>query len=171
MSVIFLIVAIVIVVFVAANWSAMNVPTDVNLLLTSIHAPLGLILLGLMLLLCVVFVAFGTYLQGTVLLEARRHARELAAQRELADSAEASRITELGGYLEQEFTRLSAAVESQSRQVLARVNRAESGLREHPVDVPSNQLAASIDTLSRDLHARIDRLEMGLREAMKGAVG
>jgi uncharacterized integral membrane protein len=162
-----LIVAIIIVVFVAVNWQAMTAPTDINLVLANIHAPLGLILLGLMVLLCVMFIVFLAYLQGTLLMETRRHARELAAQRELADSAEASRITGLRGFLEQEITRLSATVENQSSAMLARVDRAESGLREHPADAQSGQLAASIETLSRDLHARIDRLEMGLREEMK----
>ncbi|MDR0457578.1 MAG: LapA family protein [Burkholderiaceae bacterium] len=168
-SVSVLIVALVIVVFVASNWPAMTAPTDINLLLAHGHAPLGLILLGLMLLLCAVFVVFVAYLQGTVLLETRRHARELAAQRELADSAEASRITELRGYLEQEITRLSTVVENHANEVLARIDRAEGGLREHPADAPASaQIAASIETLSRDLHARIDRLEMGLRDDMKG---
>ncbi|MDR2992055.1 MAG: LapA family protein [Burkholderiaceae bacterium] len=166
-SAVSLVVGIVIVVFVAANWPAMTAPTDINLLLAHIHAPLGLILLGLMVLLCALFVVFAAYLQGTVLLETRRHARELAAQRELAGSAEASRITELHGFLEQQITRLSATMENQSRELLARVDRAESDRREHPVQPPSGQLIASIETLGRDLCARIDRLEMGLRESMK----
>jgi hypothetical protein len=145
----------------------MTTPTDISLLVTNIRAPLGLILLGLMALLCAVFVLFVVYLQGAGLLEARRHARELAAQRELADSAEASRITELRGVLEQEMAGLSATMESQSHELLARVDRAESGLRERPADAQPNQLAATIQTLGRDLQARIDRLEMGLREEMK----
>jgi uncharacterized integral membrane protein len=163
-----LVVCLVIAVFVAANWQAITVPADINLLLTHIQAPLGLILLGLMALLCALFAAFAAWLQGTALLETRRHARELSAQRELADSAEASRITELRGVVEQEITRLSAVMENQSREVLARVDRAESSLREHPADAPGSAQAASITALSRDLHARIDRLEMGLREEMKG---
>jgi len=162
-----LIVCLVIVVFVAANWPAMTAPTDINLLLASIHAPLGLILLGLMVLLCAVFMVFVAYLQGTVLLEARRHARELAAQRELADSAEASRITELRGFLEQQISSLSTALVNQSREMLSRVDRAESGLREQPKDTQAGQLAESIATLDRNLHARIDRLEIGLRDQMK----
>jgi len=162
-----LIVCLVIVVFVAANWPAMTAPADINLLLTSIQAPLGLILLGLIVLLSAMFVVFMVYLQGTVLLEARRHARELAAQRELADSAEASRITELRGYLEQEITRLLAALDNQSREVLMRLDRAEGGPPERPADAQASQLAASIQTLGHDLHARIDRLEMGLRDEMK----
>jgi uncharacterized integral membrane protein len=162
-----LIVGLIVVVFVAANWPAMTVPADIHLLLASIHAPLGLILLGLMVLLCAVFVVFVAYLQGTVLLEARRQARELAAQRERADSAEASRITDLRAFLEQQVANLSAALENQSRAMLSRVDRAESGLREQPADPQTGQLAESIETLSRELHARIDRLEMGLRDQIK----
>ncbi|MDR0480010.1 MAG: LapA family protein [Burkholderiaceae bacterium] len=167
-SVVLLIVGIVIVVFAGANWPAMTAPTDINLIVASVHAPLGLILLGLMVLLCVLFALFVVYLQGTGLLEARRQARELAAQRELAEQAEASRITELRGYLEQQVTRLSAAMENQSREMLARVDRAESGLSERPAQGQAqlDKLATTVETLNRDLHTRIDRLEMGLREGM-----
>jgi len=171
--VILLVVGIGIAGFVGSNWSAVTAPTDINLLVTSLHAPLGLILLVLMVLLCVLFGVFVVYLQGTLLREARRHARELAAQRELAEQAEASRLTELRGYLEQQITRLSAAQEDQSREVLARMDRAEAGLREHPAqtDALGGQLTSAVEALGRDLQARIDRLEMGLRDEMKGQAG
>lgn len=169
-SVVLLVVGIVIVVFVGSNWAAVNAPTDINLLATHIHAPLGLILLALLVLLCVLFGVFAAYLQGAMLLEQRRHARELAAQRELAEQAETSRITELRGFLQEQITSLSTAQENQSREVLARLDRAEADWREHPAqaDAQGGPLSAAIDGLARDLQARIDRLEMGLREEMKG---
>jgi uncharacterized integral membrane protein len=171
--VILLVVGIVIVVFVGSNWSAVTAPTDVSLLVTSFRAPLGLILLGLMVLLCALFGVFVTYLQGSALLETRRHARELAAQHELAEQAETSRITELRGYLEEQITRLSAVQENQTREVLARLERAEASLREHPAqaDAQSGSLAPAVEALGRTLQARIDRLEMGLRDEMKGKSG
>jgi len=46
-------------------------------------------------LLAIVGVAYVLSLQCSVLLETRRHTKELQAQRELADKAEASRFTEL----------------------------------------------------------------------------
>jgi hypothetical protein len=57
-------------------------------------------MLALTCLLGVFFVAYVLWLQGSVLMEARRHAKEMQAQRDLADKAEASRFTELRTVLE-----------------------------------------------------------------------
>ena len=109
-SLLLLIIGIAVLAFVGLNWAAMNTPTDLNLGFTEIRAPLGLVLLGLMAALSVVFVAMVAYTQGTVLVETRRHAKELAAQRELADKAEASRFTDLRAHLDKEMTRLTDSV-------------------------------------------------------------
>ena len=82
-----------IVLFAALNWSSFMAPTTMSLGFAAVQAPLGLILLGLMALLTALFLVFVVYLQTSVLLETRRHARELQTQRELADQAEASRFT------------------------------------------------------------------------------
>ena len=165
-SLILLLVGAAIVVFVGVNWSAMTTPTDLSLVFAQIHAPLGLVLLGLMALLAAVFVGLIAYTQGTVLLETRRHAKELAAQRELADKAEASRFTDLRAHLDREVTRLSEVIGNQGRETISRVDRAEMGLRERPMDAEITRLAQAIETHSRDLHARVDRLEMGLRDGL-----
>ena len=60
-----------------------------------------LLMLALTCLLAVFFVAYVLWMQGTVLVEARRHAKELQTQRDLADKAEASRFTELRGVIEE----------------------------------------------------------------------
>src|SRR5262245_13583667 len=83
------------VLFAALNWSAFIAPTPISLGVATVQAPLGLILLAFIALLAVVFLAYALYLQTSFLVEARRSARELQAQRELADQAEASRFTEL----------------------------------------------------------------------------
>ncbi len=82
----FLLICAAIATFVGVNWTEMNRPTDLSLIFTHVTAPLGLVLVGLMVLLFVVFVGVMAYTQGTVLMETRRHAKELSAQRELADS-------------------------------------------------------------------------------------
>lgn len=52
------------------------------------------------------FVVYIVYQQAGVILEARRFAKELKAQRELADQAEASRFTELRSFLDGELHRI-----------------------------------------------------------------
>jgi uncharacterized membrane protein len=98
--------------FAAVNWSAFTAATALSLGFTVVEAPLGLIMLALTALIAVLFLVFIVYLQTGVLLEARRHARELEAQRQLADQAEASRFTELRAFIEKEIARLAAEIDS-----------------------------------------------------------
>ena len=75
----FLLICAAIATFVGVNWTEMNRPTDLSLIFTHVTAPLGLVLVGLMVLLFVVFVGVMAYTQGTVLMETRRHAKEQGA--------------------------------------------------------------------------------------------
>ena len=93
--------------FATVNWSAFVAPTTLSLVFTTIEAPLGLIMLAITAVIAVLFLAFIVYLQTSVLLEARRHAKALETQRQLADQAEASRFTELRAFLERELALLA----------------------------------------------------------------
>ena len=165
-SLLLLVVGLCVVVFVGVNWAEMSRPTELSLIFGSVHAPLGLVLLGFMVVLAALFVGIMAYTQGTTLMQTHRHAKELAAQRELADNAEVSRITELRAYLDAEMLKLSDSIRQQGQEVLARVDRAEMGLRERPVDEHIGQLVQAVQEHNRQLHARLDRLEMGLGERM-----
>jgi uncharacterized integral membrane protein len=144
-TVLFLLVLAIVAGFSLANWRVITAPTDISLLVTTIQAPLGLILLGLVLLVTVLFLAFLVYLQTTVLIESRRHARELDAQRQLADQAEASRFTDLRGFVEQEL-----------KGVVARIDRSDEELKA-AVERSGNTLAAYIG----ELEDRLERREQG----------
>ncbi len=165
-SLLLLVVGLCVVVFVGVNWAEMSRPTELSLIFGNVQAPLGLVLLGLMVALAALFVGIMAYTQGATLMQTHRHAKELAAQRELADNAEVSRITELRAYLDAEMLKLSDSIRQQGQEVLARVDRAEMGLRERPVDEHIGQLVQAVQEHNRQLHARLDRLEMGLGERM-----
>ena len=161
-SLLLLLIGVAILAFVGVNWVAITTPTQLSLLFTEIEAPLGLVMLGMLVGVACVFVIMIAYIQGTVLVETRRHARELSAQRELADKAEASRFTDLRAHLDQEMRRLGESLTQVTQETIARVDRAEMGLREHSGHSEISRLAQTLDDFNRDLHARIDRLEMGL---------
>lgn len=95
-----LITVALIALLAAFNWNTLAAPSVVSLGVTEVQAPLGVLMLALTCLLGVFFVAYVLWLQGSVLMEARRHAKEMQAQRDLADKAEASRFTELRTVLE-----------------------------------------------------------------------
>ena len=86
--------------FVALNVDVFTQPNPLSLGFTTINVPLGLVMLGLLVLTLVIFLGSTIYMQSRHVLESRTHTRELNAQRELADKAEASRFTELRSYLE-----------------------------------------------------------------------
>src|SRR3954447_8251266 len=81
--------------FALLNWGAFSALTPISLGFTTVQAPLGLIMLGLSAFLCVLFAVWVIVLQASSLRDARRQTKELQAQRDLADRAEASRFTEL----------------------------------------------------------------------------
>ncbi len=91
----FFLVLVLVGLFALINWGAFSALTTLSLGVTTVQAPLGVIMLGLVGFLCVLFTVWVISLQASSLAAARRQTRELQAQRDLADRAEASRFTEL----------------------------------------------------------------------------
>lgn len=160
----FLVIVIAaIAAFVSLNWSSFVTPTTLSLGVGAVQAPLGLVMLGLLVFLAALFLVFVVYLQTSFLLEARRNAKELQANRELAQQAEASRYTELRGFLEGEMKK-QADLDAESRAaVLARVDQLDSDVRS-AIEQTSNTLSAYIDELE-------DRLERGGLAPRPGSPG
>jgi len=142
--------------FTFANWSAITAPTQVSILVARIEAPLGLIQLALLVIVVVVLLTAMVFQQVGLIREARRFAKELAAQRALADQAEASRFTELRKYLDTRLDRLDQGGGSPDETLVARIDRLETALREH-IDHAGNSLAAYIG----EVDERIERLVDG----------
>jgi len=137
--------------FATLNWSAFMAPTTLSLGVATVQAPLGLVLLGMLAFLVAVFLVFVVYLQTSVLLDTRRNARELQACQELADHAEASRFTELRGFLEVELKKLADREGESKASMLARLGQLERDLHSR-VEQSENVISAYIGELD-------DRLE------------
>ena len=146
-----LIVLGAVAIFAAINWKAFMAPTTLSVVFANVEAPLGLILLAVVGLLTLLFLLYVVYLQSSVLMENRRNARELQAQRELAEQAEASRISQLRSFLESELRRLGEKTEESKVVVLAKLEALERELRS-VVEQSGNTLAAYIGEIE-------DRLE------------
>jgi uncharacterized integral membrane protein len=146
-----------IALFAALNWSAFTAPTTLHFGFGTIDAPLGLIMLGLVVVLTVLFLGFVIYLQTTVLFEGRRHTRELQAQRELAEQAETSRYSQLRRFLETELQKHVQQSEQERADVLERLDEVERELRT-AIEHSANTLAAYVgevdDLLQRKLGAQ-----------------
>ena len=134
----FFLVLVLIGGFALLNWSAFSALTPLSLGLTTVQAPLGLIMLALLAFLCVLFTVWGISLQAGSLRDARRQTRELQAQRDLADRAEASRFTELRTDLMARLDRLQnesrLAIEQNANSVAAQLGQLEDRLeRDRPL--------------------------------------
>lgn len=121
---VFLLIALaIVVIFAALNWSAIMAPTTLSVGIAQVQAPLGLVMLGIVAVLTTLFLLYVVYLQTTVLMETRRHARELQSQRELADQAEASRFTELRAFLETRLAEMENSLSATIGEMRDRMDR------------------------------------------------
>ena len=138
-------------IFMVLNWTTILAPTTLNLGVADVNAPLGLVMLGMIAVLTALFLVFIVYLQTSVLLEARRHAKELQTNRELADKAEASRFTELRQFMDAEIQK-QASLQAESKAALLTKLDVLSADIHRAIDISGNSLSAYIGELE-------DRLE------------
>jgi len=126
-----LIIVLLIAALATLNWVTLATPTVISLGFMDVTAPLGLLMLGLTAALAVFFLIYVLYLQSSVMLETRRHTRELAVQRDLADKAEASRFTELRSFLEAQEQKRTARQSELHSALVARVDQSDHTLAAH----------------------------------------
>lgn len=134
--------------FTLANWSVLTATTTLSFIVFSLEGPLGVILLGAMLVLVALFVLYALTLRTNMLMEARRHAQELQAQRKLAESAEASRLAELRADVAREFAELRTRIAGLDGQMGHHAQATKQAL-----DEAANGLAAMVG----EVDDKIDR--------------
>lgn len=149
-----LLVFLLIALFAILNWSAFNEPQTLSLGVTSVVAPLGVVMLALVAALSAVFLAVLFYVQTSALLDSRRHARELRAQRELAEDAESSRFVDLRTFLANELAEIRERGEASREAFESRLGSVEAGLRAAITD-SGNTIAAYVG----EVDERLERAE------------
>ena len=134
-------------IFALLNWSAFTAPTTLSMGFTEVQAPLGLIMLVVTAVVSALFLLYIILMQAAVIMETRRTTKELNAQRELADKAEASRFSELRSFLDGELRKLEAQGAAGTREIGARV------------DALQQQLQARLDESTRTLSAYVGEVD------------
>ncbi len=124
-------VVVLIVALAALNWGILVTPTVMSIGLMQVSAPFGLIMLALTALLGLMFLFYVFYLQSTVMIDTRRHSKELQAQRELADKAEASRFTELRAFIDAQEEKRGLRADTMHKALLARAEQSDNTLAAH----------------------------------------
>jgi hypothetical protein len=118
--------------FAVLNWPALSVPARLSVAGFPLDAPPGLILLAFALGLVLLLLCYAAVQRTAMLLQAHRHARELAAQREIAERAELSRIFELRAQLEREAAALRVCIEQSANGLAASIGQLDDKLERSP---------------------------------------
>ena len=142
----------IVVAFAAANWSAFTEPAELNLLATTVSAPLGMVLLAAIIVLLMALAATVAWTYTALLLANRAHTREADRLRKISEDVEASRLAQLRSWLEAELQSHSARGSEASSELMQRLDRLEQALRDSQ-EQGENSLAAYIG----ELEDRLDR--------------
>jgi uncharacterized integral membrane protein len=145
-SLLLLLVLTLIAAFTALNWDVFLADTPLSLGVTTLQAPLGLIMLGWLSFVVAYCLVYVLYLQSNVLMDTRRTAKELQTHRDLADKAEASRFTELRVFLEAMMKQSAEQDKAAQQALVARLDALEHSLRTS-VEQSGNTLSAYIGEL------------------------
>jgi len=145
-SLLLVLVLALIAAFTALNWNVFLANTTLSFGITTLDAPLGLIMLALLIFMVAYCLVYVLYLQSNVLMDTRRNAKELQTNRELADKAEASRFTELRSFLEAGMKQSAEQNKTAQQALIARLDALETALR-GTVEQSGNSLSAYIGEL------------------------
>ncbi|HMM46914.1 MAG TPA: hypothetical protein PKC12_02935 [Thiobacillaceae bacterium] len=154
-----LVALVLLAAFTLANWSVLTATTTLSFIVFSLEGPLGVILLGAILVLVTLFVLYALTLRTSMLMEARRHAQEMEAQRKLAESAEASRLAELRSEVSRDFADLQDRIAGFDGQMGNHVQAMQRAL-----DEAANGLAAMVG----EVDDKIDRVLASSTTEVKG---
>ena len=128
LGIVILVALALLALFAAANWSALMAPTALSFVAFTVEGPLGLVLLGFAVGFALLLLGYAAAQRTSMLMESRRFAQELKAQRDLAERAEASRLAELRQQVEREFAQVRTAIEESANGLAAAIGQIDEKL-------------------------------------------
>jgi hypothetical protein len=153
-------VILLVAAFVALNVESILQPTTLYLGVADVQAPLGLVMLGMLVALLVVFLLALVYFQTMHLMEVRRITRDANEQRTLADKAEASRFTELREFLRTEMLSMASRDAVLNDELKLKLDHVQAALTTS-IEQTGNGISANLgeieDRLDRQLPHMPDR--------------
>jgi len=144
-----LLIALILVIagFVALNFDAVMHTTELDLGMAQIQAPLGLVMLGLLVVMFAIFLIALLFFQTSHAIEVRRITKDATEQRHLADKAEASRFNELREYLKVELQKTA------ERDAILNDKLAQK------MDLVRSSLVETIESTGNGLNANLGQIE------------
>lgn len=129
------------------NWPAISRSEPMDFGIITMNAPLGMILLALLVIALAAFLVSTAVQESRYLMEHRRTSRALQAQHELAEKAEVSRFTELRTHLDDHLR------ESRQRESIVATEFEKRMMQSH------NELRAQLDRMQQMLATRLGDIE------------
>lgn len=157
LAIVVLLVLVLLGVFAQANWSLLVTPATISFLGYSSEGPLGAIILATALLPAALLAIYAIGLRTATLIETRRHMRQLQAQRELAERAEASRLAELRAQLDQDMVELKTTLRETADQAAQRIDWLENSLLGALTET-TNVLSAYVGEVDDKLNRKLPEL-------------
>lgn len=148
-----ILVGVLLAAFSVLNWQAMSAPTTISLGLADVQAPLGLIMLGMLLGVVAIAALMVALHQTQWLVDARRMEKDLRHQRELADKAELSRFTRLQEHLDGQLQDIKDQLSQQETRIQDAVTRLQQATQDR-VEEEARSLAAQVG----ELEDRVEQL-------------
>ncbi|MES2483347.1 MAG: hypothetical protein V4609_15245 [Pseudomonadota bacterium] len=139
--------------FVLLNWQVFTIPTSLNLGWQIVTAPLGLVMLGLLVLATAIYLISSAAAHTRNLMESRQHQRALQAQRDLAERAEASRFTDLRTQLDNHLRDTRQRDTQAASEVSQAMERIQRDLRNQGEQI-QRALAMRLGEMEARLEAR-----------------
>lgn len=152
-TILLIIVLLMIGGLAALNWRLFMTSSTLWLGVTSVEAPLGLMMLVLVAVLLLLFLVTIVTMQSSILLETRSHTKELQTQRELAERAEASRFTAVQRSFELSMQSLAQRDADTHAALVSRLEQLGVSVM-HSVEQSGNTLAAFIGELEDRMDAK-----------------
>lgn len=152
-----LLILLAVALFAALNWPLLSTTAPVSLGITTLQAAPGLVLLGALTLLAVLFLIGLLGQQTAALMESRRLGKDVQAARALAEQAELSRYTELREELRREMQALGARQEVMAATLKVRFETLENELGS-TLENSGNALAAALGEIDDRLQRRFPEL-------------
>lgn len=159
-------VAAAVVAFTLMNWNQFTQPETVNLGWRTASVPLPLLLLGLLVLTAIAWLADAAVTSARSRRLEREQSKALEAQRELADRAEASRLTELRQALDthlRETRQRESVASAQADQAAGRIQRELRG----QLEMLHRAMGTRLGEMEARLDTRLARMEPALASALR----
>lgn len=144
---------LVLFAFVGLNWTEFVTPTTLSTGFGFVQAPIGLIMLGILILVVGIFVVYILYLHASELLRMRRQLKEMEVQKKLVDQAEASRITDLRNFIDDQFMEQRRLHDASVAAITAKLDASQLTCKGW-IEESGNTLSAHLG----EIEDRLDRL-------------